>query len=514
MRRPALALAAIAALLASCAPLPETGPHLATDARPGDAAPAESDSEAGPEDDEPVEWAVPMVDAQWGPCPRDLGVDRELPGGVVAECAAMPSTVSDSVPLPLVVPLVRVATSDTPEDAPPLVVVSGPDTPIGPLMSDLAHRARSLADTHPLVGVAHRGAGDSPSECLSRSGRHTFSALAGADVDPFSGPQRAEISAATNECLDLLHGTELEFGGDGAARDLAALRDRWEVPGLAILSVGSGARTAAAYATANPDGVALLALDSPSPLGGDESDTSLAALEGSEAALRGWAAACTRPECGPGGAQERVDALEAALLDAASGDGPVRAALLSDVIRAALADISGASEDGVSSGDRILAGIVEGGADDPGPDAVALARGISATSLPFVAGCTDLTNRVPLSQIPDLESEYGEASAVFGTVVARQMHVCSSWPTTEPRALELPERIPGLILASTADPVGGALPADSVASALSGAGMGEVGKIQWRAPGSRALLHSECAREALGEFLADPTEPPRTECPS
>lgn len=514
MRRPALALAGIAVLLSSCAPLPETGPHLATDSRPGDAAPAGGGPAPGPESEEPVEWATPEADAQWEFCPPDLGVDRELPGGVTAECSALPSSIGEALPLPLRIPLVRVTTNDTPSDAPPLVVVAGPDAPIGPLMSDLARRAPALADAHPLVGVAHRGAGDTTSECLSRTGRHTFSELADTDVDPFAGEQRAEISAATNDCLDALLGAELEFGAEGAARDLEVLRDRWAVPGLGILSIGSGSRTATAYAATNPDGVSLLALDSPAPLGGDEEDAARAALEGSEAALRGWAAACTRPDCGPGDAQERVDALEAAISDAAGGDGPIRAAALSDVIRAALADVAGASEESVSSGDRILAGIVEGGAERPGRGAEALARGLSATSLPFVAGCTDLTNRVPLSSVADLETEFAEASPVFGRVLARQMHVCSAWPTTEPQALELPGRLPGLVLASTADPVGGALPAETAAATLTAAGMTTVGKVQWRGPGSRALLHSECAREALTAFLAEPGAEHRAECPS
>src|SRR5699024_12252285 len=81
---------------------------------------------------------------------------------------------------------------------------------------------------------------------------------------------------------------------------LAAPRRAWQVPGLAILGMGTGARPALAYAGSHPGHVSLLALDSPAPLDGDQETAARAALGGSDAALRLWAASCTHDECGPG----------------------------------------------------------------------------------------------------------------------------------------------------------------------------------------------------------------------
>src|SRR5699024_11281148 len=87
-----------------------------------------------------------------------------------------------------------------------------------------------------------------------------------------------------------LQGQELHYSSAAAADDLEALRQAWQVPGLAILGIGTGARTALAYAGSHPGHVSLLALDSPAPLDGDQETAARAALGGSDAALRLWAA--------------------------------------------------------------------------------------------------------------------------------------------------------------------------------------------------------------------------------
>ena len=102
--------------------------------------------------------------------------------------------------------------------------------------------------------------------------------LADEGVDPGSPELRGDLADVSQSCTDQLQGRELDYGANGAAEDLGALRAQWRVPGLAILGIGSGARTALAYATAHPDAVSLLALDSPAPSAGDQEAAARSAL--------------------------------------------------------------------------------------------------------------------------------------------------------------------------------------------------------------------------------------------
>lgn len=494
------AVVASALAVASCAPLPAPGPRLATDSGPGGGSSSNEGpgSEGGQGADAP-DWLVPETALDWTWCGRTA----ELPAGVTLQCGV---TGESSV--------VQVSSEATPDDAAPLVVVAGPETPASVLATRLATTGRDLVDTRPLVLVDHRGRIDAAGTCLTFPEHRTLDGLANEGVDPGSPELRGELADVSQSCTDQLQGRELDYGANGAADDLAALRAQWRVPGLAILGIGTGARTALAYATAHPDAVSLLALDSPAPSGGDQEAAARSALSGSDTALRLWASSCTRTECGPGEPDEKVADITAALEDARGPSARIPAALLSDVIRSALADLSGASAPAASAGDVLLGDLVAARAGET-PDSVrGRAEELRGSSLPYVAGCTDLSRRVPVNRVDELSSEWS-GTPPFGRVIAAQLSACSTWPVPAPTPIDIPGTVPVLLSASIADPVGGAALVEPTAGLLTAAGATDVRTVTWGAPGSDVVLHSACGRAALVEFLADPeTASESTACPS
>lgn len=490
-------LAALAVIAAACAPLPATGPRLATGDGPGQP----SASRDAPETAGRPDWLAPRSDLAWVPC-RDGRVGGTPPEATV-ECSQLGGT-----------PVLRLSTAGTPSDAAPLVVVSGPDIPAESLTARLASTGSELTDARPLVVVDHRGRTGPAGSCLTFPARRTLDELADRGTDPGSPELRADLADTSQSCTDQLQGRELDFGSTGAAEDLERLRQQWDVPGLAVMGIGSGARTALAYAGAHPGRLSLLVLDSPAPAAGDQETSARAALDGSDAALRLWAASCTRAECGPGDADEKVEAVTRALADARDPGATVPAALLSDVVRSALRDLSGASADAASQGDVILGDLVSA-APDQIPDSVRdRASDLASTSLPYVAGCSDLSRRVPVNRVEELRAEW-EQTPPFGEILAAQLSACSTWPVPGGSPVTLPADAPVLLVGGIADPLAGAAAIEPTAGELTAAGAADVRTVTWGAPGSMIVLHSGCSRDAVVAFLDDPDAAEEaTACPS
>ncbi|MDV8000357.1 alpha/beta hydrolase [Rhodococcus sp. IEGM 1408] len=490
-------LSVVGVAAAGCAPLPATGPRLATGDGPG----RSSGSGTGSELVDAPEWVAPQAELDWERCAD--GRTRGLPEGALVECSLLSET-----------PVLRLTVSGTPDDAAPLVVVAGPDTAPDDLAVRLAQAGTEITGARPVVIVDHRGQTGPAGSCLTFAARRTLDGLADRGADPGSPELRGDLADTAQSCTDQLSGRELDFGAPGAAEDLEELRQTWDVPGLAVLGIGEGARTALRFAGTHPGRVSLLVLDSPAPAGGDQEAATRTALDGSDAALRMWAASCTRTECGPGDAEEKVRAVTRALSGAREPGSPVPAALLSDVIRSALADLSGASATAASRGDVILGDLVAAGADEVPPSVRTRAEELLSSSLPYVAGCSDLSRRVPVNRVPELMEEWSDDQP-FGEILAAQLSACSTWPVPGPSPVELPGPAPVLVLGGIADPVAGAAAMEPIAGMLTAAGAGDVRTVTWGAPGSRVVLHSDCARTALASFLDDPAAAERSgACPS
>lgn len=490
-------VAALAVAVTGCAPIPATGPRLATGDGPG-RSPA---ADGGGDLVDPPEWVVPRSGPDWIPCAS--GGTRDLPGDARIDCALLDET-----------PVLRLTTERTPDDAAPLVVVAGPETAPDELAIRFSSAGTELTGSRPVVIVDHMGRTGPPGACLSVEARRTLDGLAERGVDPGSPELRGDLADTAQSCTDQLQGRELDFGASGAADTLEALRQSWDVPGLALLGIGTGARTALDFASTHPGRVSLLVLDSPAPWDGDQETAARSALDGSDAALRLWAASCTREECGPGGAQEKVEAVGRALDTARDPGAGLPAALLSDVVRSALADLAGASADTAAEGDVILGDLVAADADRIPTSVRDRAEDLTRSSLPYVAGCSDLSRRVPVNRMPELAAEWAD-DAPFGEILAAQLSACSTWPVPGESPVDLAGAAPVLLLGGIADPVAGAAALEPVAGMLTAAGARDLRTLTWGAPGSRVILHSACARAAVAGFLEDPDSVDRSAaCPS
>lgn len=496
LRPLAAGLTALAVALAGCAPLPATGPSLATGNGPG----RESGGSEDPTRIERPDWVVPERDLAWRSCAS--GAADALPADATIDCALLDGT-----------PVLRLTADDTPDDAAPLVVVAGPDTSPDLLALRLADAGPELTDARPVVIVDHKGRTGEAGSCLTFPARRTLDGLADRGTDPGDPELRGDLADTAQSCTDLMQGEELHYGASGAAEDLERLRQAWDVPGLAVMGVGTGAKTALAYASTHPGRLSLLVLDSPAPADGDQERAARAALDGSDAALRLWASSCTRTECGPGEADEKIDTISRALDRARDPGARIPAALLSDVVRSALADLSGASAAEASPGDVIL-GDLAGAAADEIPGSVRdRAEQLATSSLPYVAGCSDLSRRVPVSRVEELSAEW-EDTPPFGEIIAAQLSACSTWPVPGPAPVELPGTVPVLLVGGIADPVAGAAAMEPTAGMLTAAGATDVTMVTWGAPGSDVVVHSACARSAVVDFLADPETAEDSACPS
>lgn len=508
-QRAARAVGAVLSVLvvaaAGCAPLPATGPRLATGDGPGRSSGSGTESGtgsgSGSELVDAPEWVAPRTELDWVGCAD--GRTSGLPEGARVECALLSET-----------PVLRLTVTSTPDDAAPLVVVAGPDTAPDDLAVRLARAGREITGGRPVVIVDHRGQTGPAGSCLTFAARRTLDGLADRGADPGAPELRGDLADTAQSCTDQLSGRELDFGATGAAEDLEELRLSWDVPGLAVLGIGEGARTALRFAGTHPGRLSLLVLDSPAPSGGDQEAAARSALDGSDTALRLWATSCTRTECGPGDAEQKVGAVTRALERARDTGSRVPAALLSDVIRSALADLSGASGAAASRGDVILGDLVAADADVVPPSVRTRAEELLSSSLPYVAGCTDLSRRVPVNRVAELSEEWSDHPP-FGEILAAQLSACSTWPVPGPSPVQLPGPAPVLVLSGIADPVAGAAAMEPIAGMLTAAGAGDVRTVTWGAPGSRVVLHSDCARTALASFLEDPAAAERSgACPS
>lgn len=488
---------ALALVLCACAPPPASGPRLATDNSPG--GQVKTSDEVDP--DLPPEWQVPQSELDWLPCADDR--TDGIATGTQVDCALLDQT-----------PVLRVTTADTPADAAPLVVVAGAENVPDDLVSRVSLVGAEITATHPIVIVDHRGRTGPAGTCLTFEARRTLDHLADLDLDPGDPELRGDLADTAQSCTDQLAGEELHFSSSSAADDLERLRRTWSVPGLALLGIGTGARTAVSYVGSYPGRTSLLVLDSPAPFGGDQETAARSALNGSDTALRLWAASCTRTECGTGGAADKVDAISRALDVARDPGARIPAALLSDVVRSALGDLSGASAESASPGDELLGDLVEATPERPPASVRARAEELSSSSLSYVVGCSDLSTRVPVNRVSELASEW-EDTQPFGEILAAQLSACSTWPVPAPTAVEFPGLATVLVISGIADPVAGAAPLQPTAGLLTAAGATDLKTVTWGAPGSRVILHSECARSAVSDFLTDPDSVERSvACPS
>ncbi|TXG91028.1 alpha/beta fold hydrolase [Rhodococcus rhodnii] len=499
--RAVVLLGVLAAVIAGCSAGPSARPDVAVERAPAPAAPTED--APGEEPAGPPEPQAPLTDLAWVPCAPEriaaLGVG-DVPG-ITIDCAAFdaPIDASGERPGTFTAGAMRARTPETPADAPPLVLTSGSDTPSGTQLGQLLRSGLGdLAREHPIVAVDRRGIGSStPIDCLPPDTRNGLRTLAAGETDRVGTLSELAV-AATISCTDYLQPHELAFGADSAATDLDALRSAWGVDTLALLGTGNGATVALSYAAQFPDRVSRLVLDSPEPVLADAATATDLRLQGLEAALDAFARQCTAQACALG--PDPRAAIDGVVRAAATGTlGDLTAPPVVAALSAALAQPDPRAR--VDSLAEPFSAAVRG---DTAP-LRALAADAGPSDGQWVARCSDTTQWPSPDRVRSLVDEWGEQYPVFGETAALRMLACSAWPSSTAPSLPDALGVPVLALSGLADPAVGSA-ASAATGAISSTGA-PVSTLTWHGSGHPATS-SECARRAIGTYLADGTLPP------
>ncbi len=503
-------------VLAGCAPGLAANPRFATDsgAQP-QGQPETSKAPAGPPAIE-----APKNDLSWRDCTSRMFTEAAIEpvSGVKLDCATYDA---DLDPIKgatgsISIGVVRATSSDTPEDAGPLVMTTGSDLPTSmQLPVWLSRSGADVLKTRPIVAVDRRGIGlSSAIDCRDLYDRQAM--LDQAQFQPGDDPvaNLSEITqAATTSCTDTIAPGDSAYDNAHAAEDLERLRSTCDVPALALYGIGNGAQVALAYAGSHPNKVARLVLDSPLPLGIAAEAATEQRVKGEQASLEAWAAQCVAINCpaapDPKGA---VDAVMDQVRGYASTSSRSVAAV-ADAIATALA---------YPRGDRIAATNDLGGAIaaarsgdwNPLNGLINEAETLRGTDGQFVNSCSDSLNRPTPDRVRELVVAWGKLYPQFGQVGALDLVQCLNWPSgsapQEPQNL----KIPVLLLGTQNDPIVGNEGVAAVAATAINAGSPNR-RVMWQGIGHGASIYSPCALPPVTGYL-DSGKLPETDtfCPA
>src|ERR1700722_9022436 len=218
--------------------------------------------------------------------------------------------------------VMRARSAQTPGDAGPLVFTTGSDLPSSlQLAVWLARAGADVLQKHPIVAIDRRGMGSSsPADRADQFDRQEIhdQAQFQAGNDPVANLADI-VQNATTGCTDTIAPGDSAYDNTHAATDIERLRSTWDVPALALIGIGNGAQVALSYASAHPDRVARLVLDSPVALGVGAEAAAEQKVKGQEAALDAFAAQCAAVNCPLG--PDPKGAVSSMLADARAGHG-------------------------------------------------------------------------------------------------------------------------------------------------------------------------------------------------
>ncbi len=142
--------------------------------------------------------------------------------------------------------VVRARSVQTPPDAGPLVFTTGTDIPSSmQLPVWLSRSGADVLKSHPIVSVDRRGMGmSSPVDCRDSFDRQEMRDQAQFESgdDPVANLGAITMTATTS-CTDTIAPGDSAYDNARAAEDLERLRSTWDVPALALIGVGNGARS-------------------------------------------------------------------------------------------------------------------------------------------------------------------------------------------------------------------------------------------------------------------------------
>jgi pimeloyl-ACP methyl ester carboxylesterase len=511
-----MSLIVVTTLLAGCAPGLAANPRFATDAgaRPQGKAPKTTAPNA------PAAIAKPKNDLPWHDCTARGFGDAAVPPpvGVKLECASYDADL-DSVngaAGTLSIGVMRARAVQTPQDAGPLVFTTGADLPSSlQLPVWLARAGADVLQKHPIVAVDRRGMGSSsPVDCLDQFDRQEIhdQAQFQSGNDPVANLADI-IQSATTSCTDTIAPGDSAYDNTHAATDIERLRSTWDVPALALIGIGNGAQVALSYASAHPDKVARLVLDSPIALGVGAEAAAEQKVKGQEAALDAFAAQCAAVNCPLG--PDPKGAVGAMLADARAGHGPAGASVAS-IARAISIALGYPTGDRVGTTNALAVALNTARSGDTNllTSLINRAQATTGTDGQFVNSCSDAVNRPTPDRIRELVVAWAKLYPEFGTVGALNLVKCVSWPSPQPPQPPKTLKVNVLLMGVQSDPIVGNEGVSATAATIINATAASK-RVMWQGIGHGASIYSSCAVPPLVGYLDSGNLPDTdTYCPA
>ncbi|CAM4340337.1 Carboxylesterase A precursor [Mycobacterium basiliense] len=502
--------------LAGCVPVLGANPRFATEsgARPQGAA------TTTPPPSGPPPIAKPKNDLSWHDCTSQVYADAAVPTapGIKLECATFDNDLdpvnggSGSVSIGVV----RARSSQTPDDAGPLVFTTGSDLPSSTQLPVwLSHAGADVLRSNPIVAVDRRGMGmSSPIDCRDHFERDEMRDQSQFQTGDDPVANLSNISnEATTDCTDAIAPGDSAYDNGHAASDIERLRNLWDVPALALLGIGNGAQVALTYAGSRPDKVARLILDSPVALGVSAESAAEQRVKGQQAALDAFAAQCVAVNCALG--SDPKGAVTALLNAARSGDGPGGDSLAS-IANAITTALGFPISDRVTTTTNLADALAAARAGDNNQltNLINRADALQHTDGQFVSSCSDAVNRPTPDRVRELVVAWGKLYPQFGTVAALNLVKCVHWPSGSPPQTPKELKVDVVLLGVQHDPIVGTEGVAQTAATIINANAASK-RVMWQGIGHGASIYSSCAVPPLIGYLKDGKLPGTdTYCPA
>ncbi|MFR9807245.1 alpha/beta fold hydrolase [Pseudonocardia sp. RS010] len=411
--------------------------------------------------------------------------------------------------------VLRVGAAAAPRTRPALVVVG--DSAGGGSARAAGRLATLVSDAvlarYQLIGLDRRGTGSDLIDCSPPEARAAITDTPPTGGDADLGALLEEGRSVVQDCYLLLDSTISSYRTASTAADLEQLRASLRVDRLDVVGLGDGATAVAAWASAHPQAVGRVVLDSPVDLVSDEPERSEARAGAAEAAFDAFAAACVARGGCPLGDDPRT-----AVAGVVSGLG-ARPLASADGDRLTAGGVVTALRSGLREPARwpaLAAGLAAAGAGDPTRLIAFLAPVLGGGGTfdgALATACNDTTRRLAPSEVARLADRWSRQYPLFGAAAAQGLLACGPWPasTDAPTITALPADTPSvLVLGTAADPRAPQDGARRVAQLL-----GRSSFVGWQGAGQGAYPRNACVTALVEEVLVAGSIPrDGTVCPA
>jgi pimeloyl-ACP methyl ester carboxylesterase len=509
-------LVSVSALLAGCAPGLAADPKFATDSGHSGGGPTTT----APPATGPPPIAAPKNDLGWKDCTSRVFSDAALPAppGVTLDCATFDADLDpiSGATGTLNIGIVRATSVQTPPDAGPLVFTTGSDLPTSEQLPVwLTRSGADILKSHPIVAVDRRGMGmSSPVDCRDVYDRQEMRDQAQFESgdDPVASLGAVTMTATTS-CTDTIAPGDSAYDNQHAAEDLESLRSKWDVPTLALVGIGNGSQVALSYASAHPDKVSRLILDSPVPLGINAEGAAEQQVKGQQAALDAFATQCAANNCPLG--DDPKGAVDALLSDARAGRGPGGASVAA-LVNAIVTALGFPDGDRATNTNRLAGALASARAGDDNQlnNLMDQADAIQGTDGQFINRCSDSLNRPTPDRVRELVVAWGKLYPQFGTVAALNLVKCLNWPSGTAPDPPKNLKVDVMVLGVQNDAIVGSEGVAATVATIINAGANSK-RVMWQGIGHGASIYSGCAMPPLIGYLESGKTPETdTYCPA